>query len=175
MAVITQAMSRITDYLGPILALLAVLAAIMEALNKTMKPISGMIKWLRRRFGSDVENKIDHLSNSIGEVKGLVADLTSENERQNAKLDSLKSKVIENEKDRLSDSIFRLGFYARQGQQISDREFMQLQDNFTKYHDLLGGNGRVAEEYNFIRDYFNNKGWVKPKPASARQRKEKTS
>ena len=153
---------RVSEYLGPILALMLLLASLAEAASKTFKPITNLIKWIKKRFGSDVDEKLDKLSANIGEVKNMtiewghcLQEILADNIRQDEKQEKMQSQILENEKSRLSEYLFRLGHVLRTGGRITDREFQQVQESYYKYHDELHGNGRVTDEYNYIKDKYN--------------------
>lgn len=94
---------------------------------------------------------------AVSELRESVQDRF---EKIDKRLDSIDAKNDENERDRLKDEIFRCGNYARKGAHISSEEFRNVQRNYEKYHNL-GGNSIAHDEYLFICNYYNNKGWEK--------------
>src|SRR5690554_1754106 len=87
---ILNSVKLISDNLGIILALLTVLAGIIEKSKITWKPISGCFRWMGRNINKELSDKINNLgtkvesleitvdSNRKKELKILISDFASD-------------------------------------------------------------------------------------------------
>ena len=89
------------------------------------------------------ESEIKDIKTMLGEISNTLAEL--------------KTRIFENEADRLRSELFDCGNRCRRDIPLSGEEFRHMQEVFRKYSVELKCNSIGEEEYNFIKDYFNSK------------------
>lgn len=145
-------MKQITEVLSTISAWTVSATAIVTFLSLIFKPIRKVIGTLISKI---VGKRDDSVIVELKRVEKTFLDRCSTLEQ---KIDDVSKANQANERDRLRSEIFRVGNAARHGEPISIEEFRSLQRDFEKYTNL-GGNDIAHDEYEFVRDYFDNKRW----------------
>lgn len=147
-------MESISSVLSLISGLLVSVAGIITAIVTIVKPLrkyflkkvsrTGMIATALKELEKKLSEKIEATSTKVQNLSAHVV--------------SLDKKIDTNEKDRLKDEIFRIGYLARGGEKISDQQFAQFEEDYDKY-TKLGGNSHAHDEHDFVVDYYNGKKW----------------
>ena len=75
-------------------------------------------------------------------------------ENLNDKVEDVKDKVLENEKDRLKSELARYAAMCRRGQPIHESDYLHVQEVYEKYHSKLNGNHTGTDDFNTIKYYF---------------------
>lgn len=146
--------------------LIVLLGGVVSALGVIYKLFRGWLKKLEGRF-STAERDAEMLQKMEDMDKEMLKRIDDRDKALIKKIDDLDSKIDaisqkndDNEKDRLKDVLFRYGNFCRRGAVITSEEFRKVGQDFSKY-TALGGNDIAHDEYEFIKDYYNNKRWEK--------------
>lgn len=130
--------------------------------EEAFERLENMIKNLENNFQSlrdDVQSVRDELKNEItlnqtANMESIVELRTHLQDR----IEAVSEQAQTNERDRLKQTIFTYGNYARAKSPISSEEFRYLQQVFQKYTSL-NGNDIAHDEFEFITHYYNNRLW----------------
>lgn len=147
-----ESMKQITEILSTVSAWTVSATAIVTFLAMIFKPIRKLIGTLITKV---IGKRDDSVISELKRVEKTFLDRCSTLEK---KIDEVSEANKMNERDRLRSEIFRFGNAARRGEPIGVEEFRSLQRDFEKY-TALGGNSIAHDEYEFVRDYFNDKRW----------------
>lgn len=123
--------------------ILTFLGLVWRKISKTLKKIVDKNSQLEKlpEMMEDMNNKLDVMSKSDAV--------------QTKRMDKIEEDLIMNERDRLKHVMFEYGNRARKKDSIPGEEFRYLQQVFEKYTNL-GGNDIAHDEYEFVRDYYND-------------------
>lgn len=126
-----------------ILAMLTTLTVTITKVTKTLRKATEKYEIL--------ESLPDRLSDIDGNLKTIMdADVS-----HTLRLDRMEGEISANERDRLKHIIFEYGNRVRRKECLSGEEFRYLQQVFEKYTSL-DGNGIAHDEYELIRDCYND-------------------
>lgn len=154
------------EYLHLYGELIIFIAGVISALGVIYKLLRGWLKKFEKRFAtSEIESTLTKKMTELQEK--VLNTLVSKEQSMLQKIDDLDKRLTalsikndENERDRLKDVLFRYGNFCRKGSVITSEEFRKICQDFSKYTSL-GGNDIAHDEYEFIKDYYNNKRWEK--------------
>lgn len=165
-------MNDITQFFTIVSSWAVAITAIVAALSAIFKPIGKFVgKVLGIRKGTDeIKKELIEVKNNMSSIKDNIEQIKISDERRDADLKTFKDEISnlhkeilrvsdendDNERSRIRRDIMKYGDIARKGESISSRAFESLRLDYEKYHGALHGNGIVTEEYEFIRDYYNN-------------------
>ena len=144
---------------GFILSLITLLGICIKPIRKYF--IDKIIKISNKDYYDEALKRQDEVVKKQGEIlcqeqseikdiKAILGDISNT-------LAELKSRIFENEADRLRSELFACGNRCRRGIPLSGEEFRHIQEVFRKYSVELKCNSIGEDEYNFIKDYFNSK------------------
>lgn len=121
-----------------------------------MESILGTIVALFGAFGiSFVVEKSPIKINPLSMIKKfLIGDLTDKMEAIDKKVDKIDSKVDENEKDRLRETILQYKKGIDNGIPLSDHEYEYLLKIYDKYKKM-GGNSFITEVVKDIKEAYH--------------------
>lgn len=122
---------------GNVTLLIVALSAFVEITPIKINPISSLMRWIGKKFNSDVMEKLAEQDKAMEEIRDVVDD---------------------NEIDRIRWEILDFANSCRQGKKHTMGEFVHIIDLNTKYHNVLDRrdlkNGQIDLEYSYIVDIF---------------------
>ena len=125
------------EIVGNVTLLLVALSAFIEITPIKINPISSLMRWIGKKFNSDVMEKLAEQDKAMEEIRDVVDD---------------------NEIDRIRWEILDFANSCRQGKKHTMGEFVHIIDLNTKYHNVLNRrnlkNGQIDLEYSYIVDIF---------------------
>lgn len=149
--VITMEMIKdITSIVGCISAVLALITTIVKPIRQKF------IDWLTHK------NTMSGLANDVKKIKeGQVQSLENDKKLDKrmdiieTRINTLETRVLDNEADRLKAEIFNCGNRCRRGIFLYPEEFDHIRLVHHKYSDELHCNSDGTAEWNFIYNYYN--------------------
>lgn len=110
----------------------------------------------RDKWMSKVDNSVKNSDQFIQKLDTKIDKLLEDNESFKEQLDQVKSKVLENEADRLRSELFDCGNRCRRNIRLHPEEMEHMRAVFNKYSNVLHQNGTGEDEFRFITDYYNH-------------------
>lgn len=135
------------------------LSVLIAALATIFKPVRMLLK---KCYDKIIGEKDQSIKQDMIEIKNEIKDIKTEISTLKDGYSLMQTEMRENEKDRLRETIFKFGNYARHGSKITQEEMVHLTEMFNKY-EKLGGNGSAKTEFLYTQDYYytNSPDWVK--------------
>ena len=109
----------------------------------------------RNNWMNGVDNSIRGNDELIQKLDGKMDKLLEKNETLTTQLEQVKSKVLENEADRLRSELFDCGNRCRRRIRLHPEEMEHIRTIYKKYSEVLHQNGLGEAEFKFITDYYN--------------------
>ena len=134
--------SFVNDNIGVIVVFITASATIVEKSPTAFKPISSLLKWLNTQSNKEVLEKIGDIKKEVDGLKVSVG--------------KIDEKVDDNERARIRNEILTFSHALREGKKFENDAFKHIQELYHKYHDKLGGNGLITEEYEYIMSIYNS-------------------
>ena len=129
----------------------AVLLFIEHSKKIVFRPLSKLADLLFGWLHKTDHERMDMLENTLTEFMKVSAE---SDEKIINIIQGVEDSIRINEKDRIRNIIFSYGRVARSHGHITTDEWRYIQDLYYKYHNDLGGNGQVTEEYDFVKGYY---------------------
>lgn len=131
-----------------------------------IKEIKELLNEVNQHYSEDNINK---RNNWINQVNSSIANSQTNINSLEKKLDALiettkgleknlvevKSRVLENEADRLRSELFDCGNRCRRNIRLHPEEMEHIRAVFNKYNKVLKQNGSGEDEFKFITNYYN--------------------
>lgn len=145
-------MSTTTGTITTITAfMVAILLFIENSKKLVFKPLTRIGNFLFGWLHKKDHERMDMLENSLTDFMKASAE---SDEKIVSMMEIMTDNMNANEKDRIRSTMFNYGRIARNHGHITSEEWRYLQNLYYKYHNDLGGNGAVTEEYEFIKKYY---------------------
>lgn len=145
-------MSTTTGTITTITAfMVAILLFIENSKKLVFKPLTRIGNFLFGWLHKKDHERMDMLENSLTDFMKASAE---SDEKIVGMMEIITDNINANEKDRIRSTMFNYGRIARNHGHITSEEWRYLQNLYYKYHNDLGGNGVVTEEYEFIKKYY---------------------
>lgn len=110
----------------------------------------------RNNWMHKVDNSVKNNDQFIHTLDAKIDKLLTANENLKDQLEQVKTKVLENEADRLRSELFDCGNRCRRNIRLHPEEMEHIRAVFHKYSEVLHKNGTGEDEFKFITQYYNN-------------------
>ena len=110
----------------------------------------------RNNWMNKVDDSVKNNDQFIHTLDAKIDKLLTANENLKDQLEQVKSKVLENEADRLRSELFDCGNRCRRNIRLHPEEMEHIRAVFHKYSEVLHKNGTGEDEFKFITHYYNN-------------------
>ena len=110
----------------------------------------------RDKWMDKVNSSVKNSDQFIQKLDTKLDKILEDNESFKEQLEQVKSKVLENEADRLRSELFDCGNRCRRNIRLHPEEMEHMRVVFNKYSNVLHQNGTGEDEFKFITDYYNH-------------------